>query len=104
MTTFKNIPVYYISDAEVIKILKEDNPKFIFFVENPEILNKYFKKIQNTIVKITSGYYNTKIKPENIYIIKTSKLEIEDVLMENFENMPVGLFSATPGEYSLMTF
>lgn len=104
MEMFKGIKVFSVTDEEIVGMLETPVPKFIFFVEEPEVLNRYFTAVDKTILKITSGYYKTNIKKENIYIIKTKKVIIEDILMEDLDKVPVGVFSPTPGDFSIITF
>lgn len=104
MEKYKGMPVYCITDEEIIEMLQAPDPKFIFFVEEPEVLSKFFTKVQDTISKLASGYYNTVVKKENVYIVKTKKDIMEEIVMEEIDRPPVGIFCPKPGEFYLITF
>ncbi len=104
MEKYKGMRVYCINDEEIIQMLQTEEPKFIFFVEEPEVLSKFFTKVDDTISKLISGYYNTVIKKENVYIVKTKKAIMEEIIMEEIDRPPVGIFCPKPGEFYLITF
>ena len=104
MESYQGIKVYTSTDEEIVTMLETGEPKFIIFVEDPKVLSKYFTKVSDTLSKLLSGYYNTEVKKENVFIIKTEKEVMEEVLMEELDKPPVGIFCPTPGQFYVITF
>lgn len=101
---YKDIAVFNLDDEKTLEILDSDIPKFVFFVESPEHLSRFFKTISRTTQKITTGYFKCKVKPENIYIFLGTRTEFEYILMDEVSELPIGFFAPDADNYHLITF